>query len=341
MTDSSDTVAAVDPQALQEEALAAIAAASSLDELDEARVRYLGRRSALKLALREVRDRETGMALNAAREAIEQAVATRRQALERAELERAIAQQRVDVTLPGTPHPRGRLHLVTQVRREVEDIFLGMGYEVVDGREVETTRYLFDALNMPPNHPTRSPLHTFYVGEDTVLRSETSPSQVHTMEAKPPPVYMVSLGRCYRRDTADATHYPIFHQVEGLAVDRGITLADLKGTLRALLRQLFGAEREARFVTHFFPFTEPSVEVLVSCFQCDGEGCPMCRHSGWIEIGGSGMVDPNVLRFVGYDPEEVSGFAFGWGLERIAILRHGLPDIRDLWANDLRFLRQF
>ena len=331
----------MDPQALQQEALAAVAGASSIAELDDARVKYLGRKSALKLALREVRDRETGMALNAAREAIEGAVAARQAELERAELDRSIAEDRVDVTLPGTPHRRGHLHLVTQVRREVEDVFTGMGYEVVDGREVETTRYLFDALNMAPNHVTRSPLHTFYVGDDTVLRSETSPSQIHSMEAKPPPVYMVSLGRCYRRDTPDTTHYPIFHQVEGLAVDRGITLADLKGTLRALLRQLFGAEREAKFVTHFFPFTEPSVEVLVSCFRCGGEGCPMCRHSGWIEIGGSGMVDPNVLRFVGYDPEQVSGFAFGWGLERMAILRHGLPDIRDLWANDLRFLRQF
>jgi len=331
----------VDPQALDDAALAEIAAAATLDQLDELRVRYLGRKSELKLALREVRDRETGMALNAAREAVEAAVERRQQELERAELDRTIREDRVDVTLPGTPHLRGHLHLVTQVRREVEDIFLGMGYEVVDGREVETTRYLFDALNMAPNHVTRSPLHTFYLENGAVLRSETSPSQIHTMEAKPPPVFMVSLGRCYRRDTPDATHYPIFHQVEGLVVDRGITLADLKGTLRTLLRQLFGAEREAKFVTHFFPFTEPSVEVLVSCFQCGGEGCPMCRHSGWIEIGGSGMVDPNVLRFVGYDPEEVSGFAFGWGLERMAILRHGLPDIRDLWADDLRFLRQF
>lgn len=331
----------MDASALQKQALDEIAAAASLGALDDARVKYLGRKSELKLALRDVRDRETGMALNAVREAVEQAVEAKQASLERAELDRTIAEDRVDVTMPGARHRRGHLHLVTQVRREVEDIFVGMGYDVLDGREVETTRYLFDALNMSPNHPTRSPLHTFYVGEDTVLRSETSPSQIHAMESKPPPIYVVSLGRCYRRDTPDTTHYPIFHQVEGLVVDRGITLADLKGTLRTLLRQLFGAEREAKFVTHFFPFTEPSVEVLVSCFQCNGAGCPMCRHSGWIEIGGSGMVDPNVLRFVGYDPEEVSGFAFGWGLERMAILRHGLPDIRDLWADDLRFLRQF
>jgi phenylalanyl-tRNA synthetase alpha chain len=336
-----DRLAAVDPEGLKHTALAAVGAARTLGELDEARVAYLGRKSELKLALRDVRDRESGMALNAVREAIEAAVEARQEELERAELEQRLATERVDVTLPGTPHPRGHLHLITQVRREVEDIFLGMGYEIVDGREVETTRYLFDALNMAPNHVTRSPLHSLYVGEDTLLRTETSPSQIHTMEAKQPPVFMVSLGRTYRRDTADATHSPFFHQVEGLAVDRGITLADLKGTLLQLLRALFGAERRARFTTDFFPFTEPSLQVAVSCFQCDGAGCALCDRSGWIEIGGSGMVDPNVLRFVGYDPEEVSGFAFGWGLERIAILRHELPDIRDLWANDLRFLRQF
>jgi phenylalanyl-tRNA synthetase alpha chain len=331
----------MDPDQLESEAQSAIAAAATLGELEEARVRYLGRKSPLKLALREVRDRETGMTLNAVRERIEAAVAERQARLERAELDRAVAEERIDVTLPGTPHPRGHLHLISQVRREVEDIFLGMGYEVVDGREVETPRYLFDALNMGPSHVTRSPLHTFYLDDGRVLRSETSPSQIHVMESKPPPVFMVSLGRCYRRDTADATHYPMFHQVEGLAVDRGITLADLKGTLQTLLRALFGEEREARFMTDFFPFTEPSLQVAVSCFRCEGEGCSLCGFSGWIEIGGSGMVDPNVLRFVGYDPEEVSGFAFGWGLERMAILRHGLPDIRDLWANDLRFLRQF
>jgi phenylalanyl-tRNA synthetase alpha chain len=331
----------VDPQALQREALDAIASAGTLAELDDARVTYLGRKSALKLALREVRDRESGMALNSAREAVEEAVAARQSHLERAELDRSIAEDKVDVTLPGTPHPRGHLHLITQVRREVEDLFLGMGYEIVDGREVETAPYLFDALNMAPNHITRSPLHSFYVGEDTLLRTETSPSQIHAMEARQPPIYMVSLGRTYRRDTADATHSPFFHQVEGLAVDRGITLADLKGTLLQLLRALFGEDRRARFTTDFFPFTEPSLQVAVSCFQCDGAGCQLCKHSGWIEIGGSGMVDPNVLRFVGYDPEEVSGFAFGWGLERMAILRHELPDIRDLWSGDLRFLRQF
>jgi phenylalanyl-tRNA synthetase alpha chain len=331
----------LDADALATEALSAVAGSSTTDALDDVRVRYLGRKSELKQALREVRDRETGMALNAARERIEEAVAAREAELERAALDRTLAEETVDITLPGEAQRRGHLHLITQVRREVEDIFLGMGYEVVEGREVETTRYLFDALNMPQTHPTRSPLQTFYLNGDVVLRTETSPAQVHTMEQREPPIYMVSLGRCYRRDTPDATHYPIFHQVEGLAVDENITLADLKGTLQHLLRSLFGAERETRFATHFFPFTEPSIEAYVSCFLCDGAGCRVCKHSGWIEIGGAGMVDPNVFEFVGYDPEKVTGFAFGWGLERIGLLRHGLPDIRALWENDLRLLEQF
>ena len=331
----------MDAEAYRKDALAAVESAASSDELDDARIRYLGRKSELKQALREVRDREAGMGLNAARETIEQAIAARQAELERAELDRALTEETVDITLPGDAQPRGHLHLITQVRREVEEIFLGMGYEVVDGREVETTRFLFDALNMPPNHPTRSPLQTFYLDGEVVLRTETSPAQVHTMEQQEPPIYMVSLGRCYRRDTPDATHYPIFHQVEGLVVDENITLADLKGTLQHLFRSLFGEERQTRFATHYFPFTEPSIEAYVSCFLCDGAGCRVCKHSGWIEIGGAGMVDPNVFEFVGYDPEKVSGFAFGWGLERIAMFRHGLPDIRALWENDLRLLEQF
>ena len=331
----------MDADALVTEALNAVFNSSTTEELDDVRVRYLGRKGALKQALREVRDRETGMALNAARERIEEAVASREQELEGAELDRSLSEERIDITLPGEAPERGHLHVITQIRREVEDIFLGLGYEVVDGREVESPRYLFDALNMPPNHPTRSPLHTFYLDENAVLRTETSPAQIHSMEQGEPPIYMVSLGRCYRRDTPDATHYPIFHQVEGLAVDRGLTLADLKGTLERLLRSLFGEERETRFATHFFPFTEPSIEAYVSCFLCDGSGCRVCRHSGWIEIGGAGMVDPNVFEFVGYDPDEYTGFAFGWGLERMALLRHGIPDIRALWENDIRLLRQF
>ena len=323
-----------------ESAKEAIAAATSVAELDSARVQYLGRKSDLKQALREVRERETGITLNEVQERIERLLAERQRELRDAEL-RGLAEERIDVTLPGERTPRGHLHLITQIRREVEDIFLGMGYEVVDGREVETTRYIFEALNMPPTHPTRSPLHTLYLNGDVILRTETSPAQIHTMEAKPPPIYMVSLGRVYRRDTIDPTHFPIFHQVEGLAVDRGITLADLKGTLLHLLQRLFGEDREARIRTSFFPFTEPSVEADVSCFVCNKAGCRVCDYEGWIEIGGAGMVDPNVFEFVGYDPEEVSGFAFGWGLERIAQLRHEVPDIRELWGSDLRVISQF
>jgi phenylalanyl-tRNA synthetase alpha chain len=341
MAEPRDTVGAVDAEALQREALSAIEAASTPDELDELRVRYLGRKSELKQALRGVRDRESGMALNAAREAIEQAVEARQGELERGRLERALAEGAVDVTLPGERIARGRLHPITQIRREVEDIFLGLGYEVVDGNEVETVEYIFDKLNMPEGHVTRSPLHTYYLNGDIVLRTETSASQVRMMESKPPPVYMVSLGRVYRRDTPDPKRYPIFHQVEGLAVDKGITLADLKGTLQLLLRRLFGDERDVRIRTSFFPFTEPSVEADVSCFICNQKGCRVCEYEGWIEVGGAGMVDPNVFRAVGYDPEEVSGFAFGWGLERIFMLRHGLPDIRMLWQNDIRLLEQF
>lgn len=331
----------MDPAALETEARSAIAAAGSAAELESARVHFLGRNAELPRALRQVRDRETGQALNALRTRLEQAFGERRAELERAELELKLTADVVDVTLPGEPAPRGHLHLITRIRREIEDVFLGLGYQVVDGREVETAYYNFTALNMPPWHPARSPLASLYLDSETLLRTETSPSQIRVMETTSPPVYMVSLGRVYRRDTPDATHVPIFHQVEGLAVDRGITLADLKGTLLHLMRALFGEERQVRFRTHYFPFTEPSIEPDVSCFLCDGDGCSVCKHSGWIEMGGAGMVDPELYGFVGYDPEEVSGFAFGLGLERIAMLRHGLPDLRELWENDLRLLRQF
>jgi phenylalanyl-tRNA synthetase alpha chain len=331
----------MDVEALEQAALAAVAAATSTDEIEAVRVEYLGRKSDLKLALREVRDRETGMSLNAARVRIEAAVDERDTELARAELDRRLADERADVTLPVHAYERGHLHLITQIRREVEDVFLGLGYGVVDGREVETTHYNFDGLNFPPGHPARSPLASLFLDEDTLLRTETSPSQIRTMEAQQPPVYIVSLGRVYRRDTPDATHVPVFHQVEGLAVDEGITLSDLLGTLDALMKALFGQERRTEFRTHYFPFTEPSVEPYVSCHVCDGAGCPVCRHSGWIELGGSGMVDPKLFEFVGYDPDRYSGFAFGLGLERIAMLRHEFPDLRELWRNDLRFARQF
>ncbi|MFN8223874.1 MAG: phenylalanine--tRNA ligase subunit alpha [Gaiellales bacterium] len=331
----------MDAAEIESSGLAAAAAAQTVDEIEAVRVRYLGRSSAIKLALREVRDRETGITLNAVRVRLEEAIDARAEELGRAELDRRLREERVDVTLPVGGYRRGHLHLITQIRREVEDVFLGLGYRVVDGREVETTRYNFDALNFPEGHPARSPLASLFLDDETVLRTETSPSQIRTMEAQPPPVYIVSLGRVYRRDTPDATHTPIFHQVEGLAVDEGITLADLTGTLDFLLKALFGEQRRTEFRTHYFPFTEPSIEAYVSCHVCDGDGCPICRHSGWIEVGGAGMVDPKLFEFVGYDPERYSGFAFGWGLERIAMLRHEFPDLRELWRNDLRFTEQF
>jgi phenylalanyl-tRNA synthetase alpha chain len=331
----------MDVTALRDEALAAITAAADLAALDEARIAFLGRKSPLKQALRDVRDRESGMALNEARVAVETALNERQHALESAELERSLRDERVDVTLPGERLARGHYHLITQIRREVEDLFLGLGYEVFDGREVETVHHNFEALNVSPEHPSRSRGDTFYLDDSTVLRTHTSPAQIRVMESRKPPIYVVSLGRVYRRDTPDATHMPVFHQVEGLAVDEGITFADLKGTLLSIARQLFGEEREIRLRTSFFPFTEPSAELDISCFLCNGAGCSVCGRSGWIEMGGSGFVDPNVFEAVGYDPEKVSGFAFGLGLERIAMLRHGLPDLRQLWENDLRFARQF
>ena len=331
----------MDAKALESEATSAISGSSTLAELEDARVRYLGRKSDLAQALRDVRDRETGMLLNPIRERLEAEVEARRHALERAELDRRLREERVDVTLPGDERPIGSLHPTTHIRRLVEDAFLGLGYEIVDDREVETVHYNFDQLAFPPAHPTRSPRDTFFIDPERLLRTETSPSQIHTMEAKEPPIYMVSIGRVYRRDEINPTHFPIFHQFEGLAVDRGITLTDLKGTLLHVMRALFGDDREVRFRTHNFPFTEPSIEPDVSCPNCNFEGCRMCKFTGWIELGGAGMVDPQVFENVGIDPEEWSGFAFGCGLERAAQLRYDITEIRPFWENDLRVLRQF
>ena len=327
----------MDATALENEARTAILAAADAGALEELRVRYLGRKSELKLALREVRDRETGMALNAARAAIEEALAGRETELAAAAAEDG---EPFDPTLPGEPLRRGSLHLLTQLRRRVEDVFLGMGYEVYDGREVETVWHNYDALNQPEAHPSRDPRDTFYFDQSTLLRTHTSPSQIRAMLERPPPVYLISPGRTYRRDALDATHTPVFHQIEGLAVDRGITLADLRGTIELFAGAIFGP-REVRMRTSFFPFTEPSVEFDITCYLCEGAGCAVCKHSGWIEMGGAGVVDPNVFEAVGYDPEEWSGFAFGLGLDRIAFLRHGLPDLRLFWDNDLRMTRQF
>jgi phenylalanyl-tRNA synthetase alpha chain len=331
----------MDWQEYSSTALRSFADAGTLEELATAHTTALGRKSELKTALREVRDRETGMTLNAVRVRLEEAFEDRESELERAELDRRLSDDAFDVTVPGDEIAVGQLHPTTQVRRLVEDTFLGLGYEIRYDREIETVEYNFDKLAFEPTHPSRSPRATFFLDDDTVLRTETSPSQIHSMEEKPPPIYMVSIGRCYRRDAIDATHYPIFHQFEGLAVDRGLTLADLKGTLLHVMRALFGEDRRVRFRTHFFPFTEPSMEPDVSCGVCGGEGCRTCKYTGWLEMGGSGMVDPRVFQNVGLDPEEWSGFAFGVGLERVAQLRHGIAEIRPLWSPDLRALRQF
>ena len=331
----------MDATALENEARSAIAAAADLDELEAARIRFLGRKSDLKLALREVRDRETGMTLNAVRQAIEAAAQAREDELRRAELERALAEDVLDVTLPGEELHLGTLHPTTLTRRVIEDAFIGLGYEVLDDREVETVEYNFDKLAFPPAHPTRSPRDTLFLDDKRLLRTETSPAQIHVLERKGPPIYMVSIGRVYRRDEITATRFPIFHQFEGLAVDRHLTLADLKGTLLHVMRALFGEQRQVRFRTHFFPFTEPSMEPDISCPICEMAGCRTCKYTGWIELGGSGMVDPQVFANVGLEPEEWTGFAFGCGIERSAQLRHAISEIRPFWENDLRALRQF
>jgi phenylalanyl-tRNA synthetase alpha chain len=328
-----------DWNAYLETARSEIESAATATELDDARVRHLGRKSELKQALREVRDRESGMTLNAVREQLEQLVDDREAAL--VQQARLRADATLDVTLPGTRPRRGHLHPLTQICREVEDIFLGLGYEIVDSREVETVWHNFDALNQPLTHPSRSHRDTFYIDADTLLRTHTSTGQIRTMETRQPPIYIATLGRVYRRDTPSPRSTPNFHQVEALAVDRGITLADLKGTLMYFFRAMFGPDREVRVRTSFFPFTEPSVEFDVTCFLCAGAGCAFCKYSGWFEMGGAGVVDPAVFENVGYDPEEWSGFAWGLGLDRIAAQRHGIPDIRMFWENDLRVLEQF
>jgi phenylalanyl-tRNA synthetase alpha chain len=342
---------------LRGEAEAAIAGAGSTAELEELRVRFLGRKAELPQLLRGVRELPAeergpvGKAANEARQALEAQLEARATELDATEIDKRLLEDRVDVTLPGDPAPRvGRLHLLTQTRREIEDVFLGLGFDVAEGPEVDTVYYNFDALNHDLNHPAREETDTFYVSDDVVLRTHTSPVQIRAMEAQPPPIYIVMPGRVFRPDS-DATHTPQFHQVEGLAIDEDITLADLHGTLLAFARAIFGEEREVRMRPHFFPFTEPSVEVDVSCFQCSGTGvlpdgtrCPLCKGERWIEILGAGMVDPNVLGYDtdnGYDPERVQGFAFGMGIERIAMLKHEVPDLRLFYDNDVRFLEQF
>jgi phenylalanyl-tRNA synthetase alpha chain len=341
---------------LRAEAEQALARAGSAQEVEQVRVQYLGRKAELPNLLRGVaqlppEERGTvGRAANEARKALEALVERRSEALAASELDTRLAADRVDVTLPGAPpQPVGRLHLLTATRREIEDVFLGLGFDVMEGPEVDSVYYNFDALNHAPTHPARAWSDTFYVTDDVVLRTHTSPMQIRAMEQHPPPLYIIVPGRVYRRDS-DATHTPQFHQVEGLAVDEDVTLADLKGTLLAFARAIFGDERQVRLRPHFFPFTEPSVEVDVSCFNCtdgylrDGSRCPVCKGESWLEILGAGEVDPNVFGYVrehGYDPERIQGFAFGMGIERIAMLKHAVPDLRLLYDNDMRFLEQF
>lgn len=307
---------------------------------------FLGRKAELVILLRSISELppherpEVGKVGNLVRKALEDAVEARRPALETQELVHGLAKDQIDVTLPGRRSPLGRLHLVTQTMREIEDIFLAMGYEIADGPEVESDYYNFEALNTPADHPARSLHDTFFVSDSVVLRTHTSPVEVRIMEKQRPPVRIIAPGKVYRRDS-DATHTPMFHQVEGLVVDENITMADLKGTLETFSRAMFGADRKIRLRPHFFPFTEPSVEVDVSCMVCDGAGCRLCKKSGWLEILGAGMTDPNVFGFVDYDPEVYTGFAFGMGVERIAMLKHGVNDLRLFFENDLRFLRQF
>jgi phenylalanyl-tRNA synthetase alpha chain len=368
---------------LRTEAEAAIATATASGELEELRVRYLGRKAELPNVLRAIAQLAppergpTGKAANQARQALEALIARRGEELAAGELERRLRGDAVDVTLPGRPPQAvGRLHLLTATRREIEDVFLGLGFRIAEGPEVETVYYNFDALNFAWTHPARGRSDTFYVRRpadhlasislydpgagpdaslarrersDVVLRTHTSPMQIRAMEAEPPPLYVITPGRVYRPDS-DATHTPQFHQLEGLAVDEDVTLADLKGTLLAFARAIFGPDRDVRLRPHFFPFTEPSVEADVSCFNCrdgllrDGSRCPVCKGTEWLEILGAGMVDPNVFAHVaehGYDPERVQGFAFGMGIERIAMLKHAVPDLRLFYDNDVRFLEQF
>ena len=330
-----------DLSALADEAIAEISSAADLEALEAARVRFVGRKAPLTELLGSIgtlppEDRgRVGKEGNAARRAIEAALDARHGALEAEAMGAALEADTADVTLPGNAYPLGALHPITRVRLEVEDIFLGMGYSVADGPEVETGFNNFTALNTPDGHPARSESDTFFVegGDDILLRTQTSPVQIRTMQQGPPPVYVIAPGTVYRRDDVDATHSPMFHQVEGLAVDEGLTFAHLKGTITYFLQRLLG-DRDVRVIPHFFPFTEPSVDVSVAWTDKQG-------RTDWLEVAGAGMVDPNVFANVGYDPERWTGFAFGFGLDRIAMIRHQISDIRLLYEGDLRFLEQF
>jgi phenylalanyl-tRNA synthetase alpha chain len=344
---------------LRDSGLAAIAAAAELPALETVRVALLGKKGSLTVVLRGLGTLSAderpaaGKAGNEVRQAIESALGERERELSRVALDARVEAERADVTLPGRRRAPGHEHLIEHVVREISDIFIGIGYRIAEGPEVELDYYNFTALNTPPDHPARNASDTFYVedlsgdravvaGEsDVLLRTQTSPVQVRVMETQKPPIYILAPGRVYRRDVADPSHLPQFTQIEGLVVDEGVTFGDLKGTLEHFCREMFGDDRAVRLRPHYFPFTEPSAEVDVSCHVCAGAGCRMCKHSGWLEVLGCGMVDPNVFGFTGIDAERYSGFAFGMGAERIAALKYGVPDLRYLVESDMRFLSQF
>ena len=354
-----------DLKAIEAQVAEGLAAAESMEALEALRVSVLGKKGSLTQIMRSMgklapEERPVmGQLANTVRGNVDAAIKARREELGRELMERKMAADACDVTLPGRRLSHGTQHLISQIREEVEDIFCGLGYTVEDGPYVESTWYNFTALNAPEDHPSRSAKDTFYVvdnapgtmlhaeetnvqGEsDILLRTQTSGVQVHVMENKKPPIYMICPGTVFRPDTADANHLPQFTQVEGLVVDEGITFGDLKGTLDYFTREIFGKDRATRYRPHFFPFTEPSCEVDVSCGVCGGKGCRFCKNTGWLEILGAGMVDPNVFEFCGIDPEKYTGFAFGIGVERVAALRYDLPDLRMLMTGDMRFLRQF
>jgi len=333
-------------ESLQEETFSSLSKVSTEKELLEIRVKVLGRKGSLTQLLKslgslpESERRELGKRANEVKDGLEKKVEEILLQIRGHERREALKREKIDVTLPGRRIPVGKKHPITQIFDEVIDIFSRLGFEVAEGPEVELDYYNFEALNIPKGHPAREMQATFFISDDVVLRTHTSPMQVRTMEKKRPPVRVICPGAVYRCDS-DPTHSPMFHQVEGLLVDKGITLADLKGVLTVFVHQMFGKETRLRFRPSFFPFTEPSAEIDIECFICGGKGCGVCSNTGWLEILGSGMVDPAVYGFVNYDPGEVTGFAFGMGIERIAMLKFGINDIRLFFTNDLRFLKQF
>lgn len=336
-------------EALKEAALAELSQADTQQALTDLRVKYMGKKGALTEVLRGMgalspEERPViGQLANEVRGEIEQVLEQKQAELERLETERRLASETIDVTLPGRKPAQGAVHPLNKVIREIEDIFIGMGYSIAEGPELEQDYYNFEALNLPQNHPARDMQDSFYITEDLLMRTHTSPVQVRTMERMKGevPVKIICPGRVYRRDDDDATHSHVFTQIEGLVIDKDIRMSDLKGTLLQFAQEMFGKDTQIRMRPSFFPFTEPSAEVDVSCVMCGGSGCRVCKQTGWLEILGSGMVHPRVLEMAGYDPAKYSGFAFGMGVERIAMLKYGIDDIRHFYMNDLRFLRQF